>query len=155
MVLGSSFWYFPVKFHQKTAHQGGCFDSLSPCFRGEIALPSTPTSYCSGTQLGCVGLPVETWLCSLFKRIQLCIGVILIFLISVRGDEWSFWPFRSEIWPWVAHHPSTQGLACSPPPAWAEIRAEVICAIKGMKLRCIPRYHFLPSPANIFFVVSS
>lgn len=150
MVLRSSFWCFPVKLHQKTPHQGCCFGSVSPCCRAGIALPSSPTSCYSGTQLGCM----ESWLCFLFQRIQLYVGVILTFVISIRGDEWSFCPFCCEIWSWPAHHPSAQGLACSPPPAWAEIQAEVICTMKGMKLMCIPKYHFLPSPAN-FFGVSS
>lgn len=151
MALGSSFWCFPVKFHQQSPPQGCCFGSLSPWCRGEIALPSTPTSYCSGTQLGCV----ESWLCFLFQRIQLFVGAILTFFISVRADEWSFCPFCCEIWSWEAHHPSTQGLACSPAPAWEKTQAEVVCTVKGMKLMCIPKHHFLPSPANFFFGVSS
>lgn len=128
MVLGSSFWCFPVKLHQKTAHEGCCFDSLSPCCRGEITVPPTPTSCCSGTQLGCV----ESWLCFLFQTMQLYVGVILTFLISIRGDGWSFCPFCCEIWLCLAHHPSTKGLACCPSPAFRdEIQAEIICAMKA------------------------
>lgn len=131
MILGSSFWYFPVKFHQKNLIKAAALTVWVQLQRRDcIAFHSYELLLQDTTGL-CGWDCVESWLCFLFKRIQLYIGVILTFLISIRDGEWSFCLFCCEIWSWVAHPPSTQGLACSPPPAEARIQAEVVFFVLG------------------------